>query len=97
MILNFSNFVERIFESSKVDTALKNKADKTGISKGILRQVYNRGLAAWKTGHRPGVGQHQWAMARVNSFATKGSGTWGKADKDLAAKVRKSGKKKKKK
>ena len=28
-------------------------------------------------------------MARVNSFATKGKGTWGKADKDLADKVRK--------
>jgi hypothetical protein len=27
-------------------------------------------------------------MARVNSFATKGKGTWGKADKDLAKKVR---------
>ena len=30
----------------------------------------------------------QWAMARVNSFITKGKGTWGKADSDLAAKVR---------
>jgi len=27
-------------------------------------------------------------MARVNSFVTKSSGTWGKADKDLAAKVK---------
>ena len=32
--------------------------------------------------------QHQWAFARVNSFVTKSSGTWGGADKDLAAKVR---------
>lgn len=89
-------FLEYITESAKVDKALKNKAEKTGIAKGVLRQVYNRGLAAWRTGHRPGVGQHQWAMARVNSFATKGSGTWGGADKDLAAKARKSKKKKKK-
>lgn len=29
-------------------------------------------------------------FARVNSFATKGKGTWGKADSDLAAKVRKN-------
>jgi len=28
-------------------------------------------------------------MARVNSFVTKSSGTWGGADKDLAAKVKK--------
>jgi len=54
----------------------------------ILKQVYNRGLAAYKTGHRPGATQGQWAMARVNSFITKSSGTWGKADADLAAKVR---------
>lgn len=92
MIFNFSEY---LYESAKVDAALKNKSDKTGIPKGILRQVYNRGLAAWRTGHRPGVGQHQWAMGRVNSFATKAPGTWGKADKDLAAKARKSKKKKK--
>ena len=30
----------------------------------------------------------QWGLARVNSFVTKSSGTWGKADLDLAAKVR---------
>lgn len=71
-----------------VDTALKAKAEKSGMPLGILKQVYNRGLAAYKTGHRPGATQHQWAMARVNSFTTKSSGTWGKADKDLAAKVR---------
>ena len=73
---------------SNVDDALKTKSEKSGISKTILRKVYNRGLAAWRTGHRPGVSQHQWAMARVNSFATKGKGTWGKADKDLAAQVK---------
>lgn len=69
--------------------ALKAKSEKSGIPVGILKQVYNRGMAAWRTGHRPGASQQQWAMARVNSFITKGSGTWGKADKDLAAKVKK--------
>lgn len=68
---------------------LEKKAEKSGISYGILKQVYDRGMAAWKTGHRPGASQQQWAFARVNSFITKGSGTWGKADKDLAAKVKK--------
>ena len=69
-------------------TALQNKADKTGMPLGVLRKVYNRGVAAWKTGHRPGTTPEQWGMARVNSFVSKSSGTWGKADKDLAAKVR---------
>lgn len=67
---------------------LKKKAEKSGMPLGILRKVYNRGVAAWRTGHRPGTTPQQWGMARVNSFVTKSSGTWGKADKDLAAKVR---------
>ena len=54
----------------------------------ILKKVYDRGMAAWKTGHRPGTTPQQWAFARVNSFTTKSSGTWGKADKDLAKQVR---------
>jgi len=72
---------------------LKKKAEKSGMPLSILRSVYNRGLAAWKTGHRPGTTPQQWGFARVNSFVTKSSGTWGKADKDLAAKVRGSKKK----
>ena len=69
---------------------LKKKSEKSGISYGILKAVYNRGMAAWKTGHRPGTTPQQWAFARVNSFITKGSGTWGGADKDLASKVNKN-------
>ena len=34
--------------------SLKKKAEKSGMPLGILRKVYNRGMAAWKTGHRPG-------------------------------------------
>ena len=67
---------------------VKKKAEKSGMPYGILMKVYNRGMAAWRTGHRPGTTPQQWGMARVNSFVTKSSGTWGKADKDLAAKVR---------
>jgi len=68
--------------------ALQKKADKSGMPYSILKQVYDRGMAAWKGGHRPGAGQHQWAFARVNSFVTKSSGTWGGADSDLAKKVK---------
>ncbi len=67
---------------------LQNKAKKTGMPYSILKKVYDRGMAAWKGGHRPGASQQQWAFARVNSFVTKSSGTWGGADKDLAAKVK---------
>jgi hypothetical protein len=68
--------------------ALNKKADKSGMPKSILSKVYDRGMAAWKGGHRPGTTPQQWAFARVNSFTTKSSGTWGKADKDLAKQVR---------
>ena len=67
---------------------LKNKAEKSGMPYGILKKVYDRGMAAYRTGHRPGTTAQQWAFARVNSFVTKSKGTWGGADKDLAAKVR---------
>ena len=61
-------------------TALVNKAKKTGMPYGILKKVYDRGMAAYKTGHSPGASPQQWALARVTSFTTKSSGTWGGAD-----------------
>lgn len=54
----------------------------TGIPLGVLRTVYNRGLAAWRTGHRPGATPQQWAYARVHSYAVKGK-TYYTADKNL--------------
>lgn len=75
--------------AANVEKALANKAKATGISKTVLKQVYEKGLAAWKRGHRPGASQHQWAMGRVNSFVT-GKGGARKADKGLWKKARKS-------
>lgn len=77
-------------ENSKMDTeikeaadaALSKKASESGVSLGTLRQVYKRGVAAWRTGHRPGTTPQQWGMARVNSYITKGK-TYHTADKDL--------------
>ena len=62
---------------------LAAKAEKSGISIGTLRKVYRRGVAAWNSGHRPGTTPQQWGMARVNSYITKGKGTYHGADKDL--------------
>ena len=76
---------KELYETIK---GLKNKADKSGMPYSILKKVYDRGMAAWRGGHRPGTSQQQWAFARVNSFVTKSSGTWGGADKDLAKQVR---------
>jgi hypothetical protein len=81
------------FINEDVDKALSNKAKASGISASILRQVYSRGAAAWKSGHRPGVSQQQWAAGRLNSFIT-GKGGARKADADLWAKAKKSKKRK---
>ena len=78
-------------DDDKIETALKKKAQDTGVPIGIIRAVMRRGLAAWKSGHRPGANQQQWGYARVNAFLTKGEGTWGKADSDLAKEVRDGG------
>jgi hypothetical protein len=76
-------------KKSPTETALKNKAKKTGFPLGILRQVYKRGYASWKLGHIPGVSPQQWAMARVNSFAVGGK-TTKMADKALYAQAKKA-------
>lgn len=65
------------------DAGLAAKAEKSGVAIGILRKVYKRGVAAWNSGHRPGTTPQQWGMARVNSYITKGKGTYYGADKDL--------------
>ena len=81
----------------KSSAMLKTKSEKSGIPAGILRSVYNRGMAAWKGGHRPGTTPQQWAAARVNSFISGGK-TRTTGDKDLWAKAsaaKKKGKKKK--
>ena len=79
---------EKLLELDENDKALKNKAEKSGMPLGVLKKVFKRGVAAWKGGHRPGTNPQQWGLARVNSFVTKSSGTWGKADADLAKQVR---------
>lgn len=67
--------------------ALEKKAKKSGIPYGILKKVYDRGMAAWKGGHRPGATPHQWAFARVNSFIVGGK-TRKTADADLWKKAK---------
>ena len=74
---------EDIALAETADAGLAAKAEKSGVAIGTLRKVYNRGVAAWNSGHRPGTTPQQWGMARVNSYITKGEGTYHGADKDL--------------
>lgn len=63
---------------------LAAKAKKSGISLATLKKVYNRGVAAWKSGHRPGTTPQQWGHARVNAFIVKKKKGNLNHDKDLA-------------
>lgn len=83
-------------KGDSVTKALKNKAEKSGAPMSALRAIYNKGLAAWRTGHRPGASQHAWAMARVNSVLAGGPAR--KVDAAQWEKIKKHrGKKRKKK
>ena len=80
---NFNDYLKQTEICETADAGLAAKASKSGISIGTLRKVYRRGVAAWNSGHRPGTTPQQWGMARVNSYITKGKGTYHGADKDL--------------
>lgn len=73
-----SNWQKRFPEAK----SLKSKAKATGVPLHYVEECYNRGLAAWRTGHRPGATQQQWGYARVHSFLLCGK-THFSADADL--------------
>lgn len=66
--------------------SLKAKSRMTGVPIDIIEKVFNKGLAAWRTGHRPGANVHQWGYARVHSFLVKGK-TFYTTDRKLALKA----------
>jgi hypothetical protein len=70
-------------------TSLEAKAKATGVPLKYIKESYNRGLAAWRTGHRPGATQQQWGYARVHSFLMCGK-TYHTTDSDLAREAKAS-------
>jgi len=60
----------------------KEKARLTGVPYRYLEASYNRGMAAWRTGHRPGASEQAWGHARVASLLTCGK-TYHTTDHDL--------------
>ena len=81
-----NDIAEYLDENKDLDEAkgLADKSKKSGISVGTLKKVYDRGMAAWKTGHRPGTTPQQWGMARVNAFISKKKSGKLNHDQDLA-------------
>ncbi len=70
---------DRLFPNVK---SIEDRAKVTGVPKDLLQKSYDRGLAAWRTGHRPGATQQQWGYARVSSMLMLGKTAY-TTDSDL--------------
>lgn len=66
---SYTKTFERVFPNAK---SLEAKAKATKVPLGIIRKVFDKGMAAWRTGHRPGASQQAWGYARVHSFLVGG-------------------------
>lgn len=78
-----SSYTERFHKKYPGVKSLPEISKATGVPRKTLRTVYDRGMAAWRTGHRPGASAQAWGMARVHSFVLHGK-TYRTADADLA-------------
>ncbi len=77
-----SNYTQRFRRLFPDATSLEAKAKATGVPVRFLRESYNRGMGAWRTGHRPGATEQQWGYARVHSLLLCGKTSQG-PDADL--------------
>jgi len=66
---SYTEQFRKLFPDAK---SLKEKADVTGVPLDAIQESYNRGMAAWRTGHRPGATEQQWGYARVHSLLVCG-------------------------
>lgn len=90
-----SKHTKKVIKKTKGKTSLAAKSEMFKVPIWILKEVYRRGVGAWTSGSRPGVGPEQWGHGRVNSFLSKGT-TYHTTDSDLAKEWRKYNKKNKK-
>ena len=77
-----SNYTQRFRRLFPDAASLEAKAKATGVPLRFLRECYNRGMGAWRTGHRPGATEQQWGYARVHSLLLCGKTSQG-PDADL--------------
>jgi hypothetical protein len=85
---NYTQQWHKLFPNAK---SLEEKSKATGVPLKYIKDSYNRGLAAWRTGHRPGATAQQWGYARVHSFLLCGK-TYHSTDSDLARNAKESSK-----
>ena len=63
-------------ESVREIAKLASKYYKTKINPNVLIKVFDKGLAAWRDGHRTGASQFAWGYSRVYSFLVGGKTVW---------------------
>jgi hypothetical protein len=71
--------------------SLEERAKVTGVPLQEIKESFNRGMAAWRTGHRPAATQQQWGYARVSSFLLCGK-TYFTTDSDLVRRAKEKSK-----
>jgi hypothetical protein len=69
--------------------SIEGASNVTGVPESLIRESYNRGIAAWRTGHRPGATKEQWGIARYRSMLLCGK-THSTTDSDLVRKAKKT-------
>jgi len=82
-----SSYTKKFYKLAPDAKSLEQKAEFTKVPLKFIKESYNRGLAAWRTGHRPGATEQQWGYARVHSFLVCGK-TYKTTDSDLARKAK---------
>lgn len=84
-----SRYTERWRAKFPDAKSLEQKSKASGVPLKYIKESYNRGMAAWRTGHRPGATEQQWGYARVHSFLLKGK-TYHTTDSDIAKEAKKA-------
>ena len=56
---------DKLFPDAK---SLKERSKVTGVPEKYLLKVGNKAMAAWRSGHRPGMSQQQWMYPRISSY-----------------------------
>ena len=68
-----------------VSLSNSEKAELTGVPLEQIKKVYDKGVAAHRTGHRVGASPQAWGKARVNSFLQNGCTNFATDHKQLQA------------
>ena len=72
--------------------SMTQKSKVSGVPLRYLNESYRRGMAAWRTGHRPGATEQQWGYARVHSLLVCGK-TYYTTDSDIVRRAKQHSKK----